>query len=162
MKRAHLHSWIGTGLFSALLLAQTSAPELVFLQELEPWPEEFASEAAPSAADLERFQKAWAKVRGKVEPKVTVSKLEEISLENEKGSAVTLTPGWSASIPMNPVGMSRDKKRILFAQDTEESGVHLPPDKGIVHRRLLVGAVFDRSTGTIPKVYVTIRGWAEE
>ena len=152
MKRAHLHSWIGTGLFSALLLAQTSAPELVFLQELEPWPEEFASEAAPSAADLERFQKAWAKVRGKVEPKVTVS----------KGSAVTLTPGWSASIPMNPVGMSRDKKRILFAQDTEESGVHLPPDKGIVHRRLLVGAVFDRSTGTIPKVYVTIRGWAEE
>jgi hypothetical protein len=65
-------------------------------------------------------------------------------------------------MPMHPIGASSDARRVLMGQTAEESRVVLPSHNAVVFRRLVVAAEFDRDSGRIGRVFVTIRGWAEE
>jgi hypothetical protein len=151
----------GSGAAEPSVMQRT--PEVIYLKEMAPWPDDFGSGAAPALADLERFKRAWDAARSQIEPKVSAADLASISgWAKEQTQGAKLSPGWLASLPMHPVAVSHDGAQILFAQEAGESNVVLPSHSPVVFRRVLAVPVFDRTSGTIPRVYITIRGWAEE
>jgi hypothetical protein len=139
--------------------------DLRFIPEGEPFPPEFSAAAmALSSEEAGRFRAAWDRVRDSVESRVTVHNLVEISRWGKMQTmGATLPRGWTASLPMNPLGATADGRTLLIGQrEAQESPVQLPSHAPIVHRRLLAAAAYDTRSGTITAVTVTIRGWAEE
>jgi hypothetical protein len=130
--------------------------------------EQFAREftgPAPSMtqAELDAFKREWERSKPWLLRHVVESDLVAISRwAVPQMRRFSLPPDWVEHIPMRPLRTAAKGRLVLFSQRPEESGVSLPSHRGIVHRRLVLAAVYNRDAATIHKVYVTIRGWAEE
>lgn len=137
---------------------------LVFIPEMGPYPAEFGGAARGlSASEQAAFVQAWRAAGPDIEASVTAAKLVEISRwAVQQTAGATLERGWAAAMPMHPIGESADGQRVLMGQTAEESRVVLPSHNAVVFRRLLAAAEFERESGRIARVFVTIRGWAEE
>jgi len=143
--------------------SERPAPVIVFVGEMKPFAEKLAEpvDALPGEV-VTSFAADWERVRPSVAEEVNAESLLGISnwaKEQMKGFAPP--EGWIESIPMHPSKTSRDGRRILFTQETEE-GFALPSHSPIVFRRIVLGAVYDRQSHIVTTVYVTIRGWIEE
>jgi hypothetical protein len=137
-------------------------PEIIWVAEMEPFGQEFSSPAILPSGEIEAFDQAWEGVRANVAVQISPESLITISrwaVTETKG--LSLTKGWIAHVPMHPIGLTQDGNQALFSQSTQE-GIPLPAHSPIVRRRLVVAAVYDRARHSVPQVYISIRGWAEE
>jgi hypothetical protein len=158
-------------LLGAILLSACSSvtptpsvalPPVVWIPEMQAFNEDFSSKASPTNLETESFQAQWQVMRDPVATQVSTDTLVRISHWAQEQTKGTILPkDWIASVPMNPIGATKDGKRLLFSQSTEQ-GVSLPVHAPIVFRHLIVGAAYDRDAQSISKIYITIRGWREE
>lgn len=129
---------------------------------MQAFDENYSSKASPTDSEIESFQAQWQVMQNSIASQVSVDKLVGISRwAQEQTRKTVLLDDWITNAPMNPVGATKDGKRVLFGQETEQ-GVPLPVHAPLVFRRLMVGAVYDRDTESIATIYITIRGWREE
>ena len=138
--------------------------DVAFVPEMEQFAREFTG-PAPSLTLAERdaFEREWERLKPWLQRHVAETDLVAISrCAVPQMRRFTLPPEWVEHIPMRPLRTAAESRLVLFRQRAEESGVSLPSHRGIVHRRLILAAVYDRDAATIRKVYVTIQGWAEE
>lgn len=134
---------------------------VVFVPEMEPLPGIDERETTMTSASRAAFDAAWARVRPSVAGRVTGDEIVAASRwAREQTRGFAPDPGWIDSMPMEPIGASGGS--IVVGQRAETSPVVLPTHAAVVHRRLIVAAVFDPARGAIDRVFVTIRGWAEE
>lgn len=129
---------------------------------MQAFDQDFSSKASPTNAEIDSFQAQWQAGRNLIASQVSVDKLVGISRWAQEQTKTTVLPtDWMTSVPMNPIGATKDGTRVLFGQETEQ-GIPLPVQAPLVFRRLIVDAVYDRDANSISKVYITIRGWREE
>jgi hypothetical protein len=135
---------------------------VVFIREMDPLPGVNAQPVAVTPGVRSVFDTAWPRVSGEVTALATPDELTGIS-RWARGlmPGHTLPEDWIGRMPMEPVGTTAQGE-VVFSQTPEQSPVDLPSQTAIVRRRLIVAAVVDPASRTIPRVYVTIRGWAEE
>ena len=162
--------WFSAILFSAcravtptpLASPTIPAPPIIWIPEMQAFDEDFSGKASPTSLEIKAFQSQWRQMCDSIAAQVSVGSLVSIShWAQEQTKSTVLLNDWIASVPMNPMGATKEGKRILFSQPVEQ-GVPLPVHVPIVFRRLMVGAVYDRDVQAIAKIYITIRGWSEE
>ena len=134
------------------------------IQETEPFGESFGA-ATPqlSEDELDSFTSTWINVRQAVAERITSTLLGDIARwAADETAGFSFPAGWIDSMPMYPLGSSADGARILFGQRSQDSTLDLPSHSPLVHRRVVLAAVFDRTDRVIPQIYVSIRGWVKE
>ncbi len=138
------------------------AADVRFVPEMEPLPGVTEAALAITPGVRMAFDAAWERARPAVAARVNPAALAEISRwAKEQTAGAPLSPGWLDALPMDPMGRT-DAGLAVFGQSAEQSTAVLPSHSPLVRRRLIVAPVFDPATRTIPIVFVTIRGWAEE
>ncbi len=137
-------------------------PSLKFVEEMAPLPAKFDKPAPTlSKEQRERFRQEWQALAPRLVKAVTAASLADISRwAKEQTAGTSLPPRWPAKLPLKPTGCDAGGK-VLFTHSVAD-GIKLPSHQPIVHRRLVIAAVYDVSAGMIETVYVTIKGWAEE
>ena len=141
----------------------TPAPSLVFIPEMEPFPGKFDKPPPTLSKErLERFRQEWQDVGPRLQQAVTAQSLTDIARwAKEQTARARPAPNWPAKLSLQPHGLDESGDKLLLTHEIPQ-GVELPSHSPIVHRRLVIAAVFDVSAGMIETVYITIRGWAEE
>ncbi len=141
--------------------AVAPAADVRFVPEMEPLPGVSEAPVAVTPGMVAAFHAVWGEVRSDVAARVTPEELAGISRwARAETQSATLTPGWINTLKMEPIG--REGGFAVFGQRAVTGGVELASHSPLVRRRLIVAPVFDPATRTIPTVFVTIRGWAEE
>ncbi len=136
--------------------------DVVFVPEMEPLPGVTEAPLALTPGAREAFVAAWKRARPSVVARVTPAALAGISRwAKPQTSGAALPAGWIETLPMVPMGRT-DAGWTVYGQSAERSTIDLPSHAPTVHRRLIVAPAFDPATRSIPTVFVTIRGWAEE
>ena len=139
-----------------------SETKVEFIREMAPLPGVTEGEVAVTPTVQSVFDTTWPRVSGEVSTLTTPEQLARISGWAPGLTATcTLPEDWIARMPMAPIGTTA-RGEVVFGQTAEQSPVNLPSQSGVVYRRVIVAAAVDPATRTIPRVYVTIRGWAEE
>jgi hypothetical protein len=143
--------------------AMTNALSLHFISEMERFAEEFGQPVPTmTEADLAVFETAWAAAQPRVTEAVTPAKLADLSRwAKEQTRGAVLPADWATNLRLEPKGVSADGTRVLFST-TRDTAPPLPSHSPLVHRQLILAAVFNTSTQCITDVYVTIQGWVEE
>jgi hypothetical protein len=138
--------------------------DVAFVPEMEQFAREFTGPApSMTQAEFDAFEREWERSKPWLLRHVADSDLVAISRwAVPQMHGFSLPPDWVEHIPMRPLRTAANGRLVLFSQRAEQSGVLLPSHRGIVHRRLILAAVYNRDAATIRKVYVTIQGWAEE
>ena len=147
------------------LAAALSELDLVFVPEMDRLAGEFTASSALVLTDEElgSFEAHWSALRPLIKEKVTPESISKISRwAGAETIGVSLAAEWLESMPMYPLRSSSNGSAILFGQTPEDSSVELPSHLPIVHRRLILAAVFYRDSQQIGRVFLTIQGWAEE
>ena len=145
----------------------TEFPEIVYLEEMKPFPTEFkgcsGNGSAPIAIEIsDSFQKEWVEMVVSVSVQVQSESIRGISRwARPQMASFTLPEHWLEKLSMEPIAHASDQRKVLFSQ-TVSNGLPLPSHSPLVFRRVLAAAEFDTRERRIRKVFITIRGWREE
>ena len=140
-----------------------SFPEVVFLPEMQPLEAGYTTKPILSPLkESQDFYKKWNSILDFLAEQITTEKLMSISRwAKEEMKAYILPEKELKKIIMDALESSEDGRYIHFSQKAEQ-GLVLPSHSPVVFRRMVLYAVYDIKNNNISKVYVTIRGWAEE
>jgi hypothetical protein len=138
-------------------------PHVEFVPEMAEFAESLGSPPPVlPAREREDFEAKWEAAQPVVARGVTPEALVGISRwAREETRSFHLDSGWLAHLPMNPMRADASGTVVILGQEPGD-GVPLPSHNSLVFRRLVVCVEYDRGAGAIRRVYVTIRGWAEE
>ncbi|MDZ7273736.1 MAG: hypothetical protein ONB51_03930 [candidate division KSB1 bacterium] len=140
-----------------------SMPSLIFLPEFQPFVSDYLMTAPTlDTTTLQAFAAVWQREGAGICRHITVDTLASLSRRAAaEVTALQLPERWWEKIPLRPVGVSADRRLILFGQFKEE-GLPLPSHHPLVFRRLTLFAGYDPHRQRLATVIVSIGGWVEE
>ncbi|HUN81315.1 MAG TPA: hypothetical protein VMV81_07365 [Phycisphaerae bacterium] len=138
-------------------------PQIIFLKENDCFPEEnLQGSVKLGDNEIAQFRAEWNRSAPRVVEQLSAGRLATVARSPIKNDGRAISLDQLRTMPLRPITASSDRTSVAFSLGARESTIDVGAQLMIVKRRLIVAALYDPQTRSITKIYVTIRGWAED